>query len=457
MRRGVSSNLNYKGRYPFYASEIFNSEASDITNMLFTIKPPKKEEEKVVESTEDEQTGQKGTYAATSESLNEDMERREEDQKGEIEDPGSEVKESEKEQAEQATDQIAEEKVGKKVETEVKLIEEAKTAEEQPAETKPSEENEQKAAGEKPAEDKVEEEQKVEEAAEPKEVSAEEETKDLPDEAAKDVEGMNEEYGAESKPSQPDEDDNVLQEDQIQDKDSFKGRYGLLEKLLSFLSAREDINPTLAGYFSKVMQIIIEKRKLDLLEYIFKYKEHAANLIKHSYNKSISDVLNKILSNEDKFITGTTGEEFSTEKQELLKAMIKNMEPTNTGDDIINNCSILCTLIDSKQYLDYLLSEEVIGSIFKLSISGNPMSLRAGLTLIIVAIRTKLNADNTTATNTFGFSTASGTLLSLPIDSKKEVNVDLSFIISQSVENMEKFKEYLMDRSNVRFLVILGG
>jgi len=407
-RRDVTSNLNYKCRYPFYAAEIFNSEASDIINMLFTIKPSKKEEEKVLESTEDEQTGQKGTYTATSESVGEELEKREEGQKGEVEEPESEMRESEKEQAaEQATEQSAEQpmEVDEKIGIEAKPIEG-----EEPKEVLKTPEGQ--LAEKKSAEDKAEEEQKMEEtetAAEPKEVPIEEEVKDAPDEVAKNVDGVHEDYEAEYKLNQTDEDDNVLQEDQAEDKDGFKYRYSLLEKLLSFLNKEDDANPTLAGYFSKVMQIIIEKRKLDLLKYIFRYKEHATNIIKHSYNKSISDVLNKILSNEDKFITGTTGEEFSTEKQELLRAMIKKMEPKNSGDDIINNCSILCTLIDSKQYLDYLLSEEVIESIFKLSTSGNPMSLRAGLTLIIVAIRTKLNSDNTTATDTFGFSTSSGT------------------------------------------------
>lgn len=390
--------------------------------MLFTSKPPKKEE-KAPESTEDEQTGQKGAFTATTESLNEeeDMEKRKEEQKGEEavgDQPMSEVKDGEEEQAveqaaEQATDQIAEQPK-EEVKTEDKPIEgeeakdgekitENKEEEEKPAEDKPSEEI--------PAEDKAieekEGEQKLEMTEEQTEHKREEENKDTPDEASKEVIPPSEE-SYKPKPSLAEEDETVIQEEQSEGKVGLKCRYGLLEKLFSLLNTNEEINATLAGYFSKVMQIIIEKRKLDLLEYIFTYKEHAINLINHSYSKSIADVLSKVLSNEDKFITGTTGEEFAAEKQELLKAMIKKMEPTNTGDEIINNCSILCTLIDGKQYLDYLLSEEVIEAIFKLSTSKNPMSLRAGLTLIIIAIRTKLSADNTTTTDVFGFSSASG-------------------------------------------------
>lgn len=35
------------------------------------------------------------------------------------------------------------------------------------------------------------------------------------------------------------------------------------------------------------------------------------------------------------------------------------------------------------------------------------------------------------------------------IDTKKEVNVDLSFIIAQSISNMEAFKQYLIDKTHV--------
>jgi hypothetical protein len=164
------------------------------------------------------------------------------------------------------------------------------------------------------------------------------------------------------------------------------------------------VNPVLAGYFCKVMQVIIEKRKLDLMDYMFTYREHIYNVLKHSYNKSVADVLSKILSNEDKFITGTTGEEYSTEKKEVLEKMISRMEPTNTIEDITNNCFILCNLVDTKQHLSYFLSPDVVRKIYQIGTSGHPMSLRACLTFFMTMIRTKLSAASApTPTDTFGF------------------------------------------------------
>lgn len=386
----VSSSFHDNCRYPFYASEIFNSEATDITNMFFTMKPTK-EAEKVSETTEDMQTGQKETSPTyVSEPLPEEpqeVEKKMEEQKGEVaqaEESKPETKGDEGKEAEQAVEEKTTEKLPEKQET----VE---------AETK-------KVTEEKPEEEAA----KSEELAEEQKLKQENEKKETAEIAAKTVEETNEAKVAPKPEDQADDEDNVIQEEPSEEKNVPKGRYGLLEKLLSFLSADSEINPVLAGYFSRVMQAIIEKRKLNLLEYIFLYKEHMSNLVKHSYNKSISDVLNKILSNEDKFITGTTGEEFVSEKQNLLSEMIKKMEPNNTGDDIINNCSILCALIDAKQYLDYLLSKEVIDTIFRLSTSGNPMSLRAGLTLIIVAIRTKISSDSASGSDVFGFSNSPG-------------------------------------------------
>lgn len=202
------------------------------------------------------------------------------------------------------------------------------------------------------------------------------------------------------------EEDNVIQEEQPEEKAAPKGRFGLLEKLLSFVAQDKEANPVLAGYFCKVMMVIIEKRKIDLLDYIFTYREHIYNILKHGYNKSVADVLSKILSNEDKFITGATGEEYEIEKREVLDKMISKMEPTNTVEDITNNCFILCNLVDNKQHLSYFLNPDVIKRIYQIGVSGHPMSLRACLTFFMTMIRTKLSASSQqNPADTFGFNT----------------------------------------------------
>lgn len=193
-------------------------------------------------------------------------------------------------------------------------------------------------------------------------------------------------------PKNPEEeDDNVLVESPSEEKKDIeapKVRFALLEKLFSLLNCAE-INPVLAGYFAKAMQVLLDKRKLDIMQYIFLYKEHIINILKHSYNKSIAETLNKILSNEDRYMTGTSGEEFINEKQEILKLMIEKMRPNNSIEDITNNCFILCILVDTKQQLPFFMKEETLKEVFKIATSQHPMSLRAGLTYLTTLNRLK--------------------------------------------------------------------
>ena len=76
-------------------------------------------------------------------------------------------------------------------------------------------------------------------------------------------------------------------------------RFGLLERLLSLLKGPEQPNIVLVGYMGKVLQGLLNKRKADLLKYLFSYKEHMAALIKHSFYRSIADLLPRILCLDD--------------------------------------------------------------------------------------------------------------------------------------------------------------
>ncbi|MDR3737288.1 MAG: hypothetical protein P4L10_17380 [Acidobacteriaceae bacterium] len=230
------------------------------------------------------------------------------------------------------------------------------------------------------------------------------------------------------------DDDNVVQEE------APKERCGLLEKLMSLLKSEKEVNPVLAGYFCKVMQVIIEKRKLDLLEYIFRYREHIDNVLHHCYNRSIADVLSKILSNEDKFITGTTGEEFAEEKKAILERMVSKMEPTNKLEDITNNCFILCNLVDTKQQLGFFLNPDVLKKIYQIGASGHPMSLRASLTFFMTVMRTKTSNSSPAPADIFGMGNT-------PQEPKKDEEIDLTLLTQLSAEYMSKFKAYL-EREN---------
>ena len=80
---------------------------------------------------------------------------------------------------------------------------------------------------------------------------------------------------------------NVKKEDEA-------NRYMLLDKLFLFIRSKkdDDLNPVLSGYFSKIVRILITKRQKQLVPYLFDtFSDVIDCLIRHSYQKSISEVL----------------------------------------------------------------------------------------------------------------------------------------------------------------------
>lgn len=168
--------------------------------------------------------------------------------------------------------------------------------------------------------------------------------------------------------------------------DAPRSRYPLLEKLLSLLRGEGTLNSVLAGYFGKVMQVLVEKRKLETLAYLFKYSEHIQNLLRRCNNKSIAEIVNKLISNEDKFLTGLNGTEYAPQKKDLLKDMLAKMT-TNDGVLTANYGLVLVSLIETRQILDYLLSGPALSRIFEVALSQKPPSLIAGMTLLVALNR----------------------------------------------------------------------
>ena len=159
----------------------------------------------------------------------------------------------------------------------------------------------------------------------------------------------------------------------------------------------------LAGYFLKVMELLLEKRQLAVLDYVFNFREHMLNVIKHSYDKSVAEVLKKIVSNEDRYLTGTTGEEFLYEKMEVIDQLIDQLDPVNTQQTITNSSSILSGLIESRQHLSYFNDPRVLKRIFIAIATSKPASVCAGITYLATLLRLNMTSAAASAANTEQF------------------------------------------------------
>lgn len=180
-------------------------------------------------------------------------------------------------------------------------------------------------------------------------------------------------------------------------------RFDIMETFFGFLKTKE-VNPVLAGYFEKTIEGLFEKRKNDVLAYIFKFTEHIDNLVLHSYNKSIADVIQKILANESFFRQEDTVDEFAEQKEKILNLIIQKMKTSKTREDINNNCAILCHLIDTKQQIKYFLSDRVIGEIFAIAETMNPDSIVGAFTLLTTLNRLKAPPKPVPQTSMYSFS-----------------------------------------------------
>ena len=173
------------------------------------------------------------------------------------------------------------------------------------------------------------------------------------------------------------------------------------------------------------MDKIAHESKHDLLEYLFTHTDQLQNLLYHIYNKSVASSITKLLLTE---FEEELPEEFPIEKRELLKMIILKLDPSNTEESIANSCEILCEIIASKRYIDFLLSKEVIGEIFKIGLSGNSASLMSCLRYLINAMYLNINETNNTIEN----------------------NVNLECVIEESIIHMQSLINYIKDRTKVR-------
>ena len=63
-----------------------------------------------------------------------------------------------------------------------------------------------------------------------------------------------------------------------------------MEFLFSFLE-KEKLNETLAGYFAKVVNILLTKKLKDVMDFLFTNVNIFSLMLKHVYSTSISEIL----------------------------------------------------------------------------------------------------------------------------------------------------------------------
>ena len=139
----------------------------------------------------------------------------------------------------------------------------------------------------------------------------------------------------------------------------------LLDYLLTFLTANNEPNYVLCGYFASLIKTLLNSKSTIIIKYFYnENKDFIKKLIKYSYRESISEIINKI------FQYDITEEEFNIEEMDLIRmeileglfskididmenekldsisTLIKNLSTEeNLFTDLLNNQKIVHSLI----------------------------------------------------------------------------------------------------------------
>lgn len=109
--------------------------------------------------------------------------------------------------------------------------------------------------------------------------------------------------------------------------ESWNNQHDLCDYVMDFLNTDEEVNPVLAGYFSKLITQLLNTKSAPLIAYLFdETNNYVINFVKHSYNRSISDVLLLVLRHASNVIDEEIKEKFTAAKRLIVEQIISNLK-----------------------------------------------------------------------------------------------------------------------------------
>lgn len=140
-------------------------------------------------------------------------------------------------------------------------------------------------------------------------------------------------------------------------------KYELFERLLSFLEtpegSTEELNPVLSGYFSKVFAQLVSTKAKEVYSYVYTHTRVLDNLVKHSYQKSISEVLIRLLNTSESVFfdqEGLSAEDINSIRASYIFKITQKLGESYGLEDHLNAIQILSELADNKVLFTEMVS-----------------------------------------------------------------------------------------------------
>eukprot|EP00742_Colponemidia_sp_Colp-10_P009192 GILJ01010004.1.p1 GENE.GILJ01010004.1~~GILJ01010004.1.p1 ORF type:complete len:717 (-),score=156.09 GILJ01010004.1:415-2565(-) len=160
----------------------------------------------------------------------------------------------------------------------------------------------------------------------------------------------------------------------------------LLEKLFQFLHS-ESLNPTLAGYFSRLVAVLLTNKTKEMLTYFSSNMDALTNLLNHIGTRSIMEVLVRLVTLDDNRF------DVEDDKQRLnvfvLDKMVEKLAPNHSSEVHSNVAEALVEILirghelaNSDRLPNRLQSEETVNKILSYVFSTDTSSLKHGLIVL---------------------------------------------------------------------------
>ena len=162
-----------------------------------------------------------------------------------------------------------------------------------------------------------------------------------------------------------------------------ENKYVLLDRLFKFIRTEgdEQLNPVLAGYFCKLVSILISRKCRQLVPYVFAPGSDLIEcLLKHVYQRSISEILNKLLTqidmNDGEYEAEVRAQIAEKQKMAVGK-LIDTLGPDYTEEHNLNSRTIIMDMFESKEYYNIICNRENLNKIINFSTQGILESTKA--------------------------------------------------------------------------------
>ena len=133
------------------------------------------------------------------------------------------------------------------------------------------------------------------------------------------------------------------------------GKYMLLDRLMKFIRQQEKpLNAVLSGYFAKLITLLLNRRQKSLLPYVLAPESDIVeSLLFHVYQKSLSELITKILNIQDdatRLGDENLVKQLKAKQTLILDTLVDKLGPTCNEEDNLNASSILQDALDTKEY-----------------------------------------------------------------------------------------------------------